>query len=115
MLHSRIVTSSEAKQLLQRFKAGEARLEQVLHAFQAAPIADLGFAQVDLHRSLRKNFPEVIFGEGKTPSQVAAIAVKISESDHRVLITRITKAHASATRRKLKEAVYHETARCVTY
>src|SRR5438477_1997210 len=101
--------------LLRKFRDGKTGPDQVLRAFQAAPTADLGFAQVDLHRSLRKNFPEVIFGEGKTPSQVAAIAVKISESDHRVLITRITKAHASATRRKLKEAVYHETARCVTY
>ena len=38
----------------------------MLQAFQAAPLADLGFAQVDTHRALRKGFPEVIFGAGKT-------------------------------------------------
>jgi len=68
------LTSKEASDLLERFRAGKIRLAEVLHAFQAAPVADLGFAQVDLHRSLRKNFPEVIYGEGKTPAQVAAIA-----------------------------------------
>src|SRR3954453_3797930 len=108
MLHSRIVTSSEAKQLFQRFKAGEARLEQVLHAFQAEPVADLGFAQVDLHRSLRKNFPEVIYGEGKTPAQVAAIAMRIASAEKRFLATRITAEHAAAVRRKIKSVVHHE-------
>src|SRR5258708_509439 len=87
----------------------------VLDAFQAAPIANLGFARVDLHRSLRKNFPEVIFGEGKTPDQVAQIAAKISEADARLLVTRITKDHARVLRRRLKGAIYHETARCLTF
>jgi hypothetical protein len=109
------VTSTEANALLEKFRAGHISGQKVLHAFQAAPVADLGFAKVDLHRSLRKNFPEVIFGEGKTPAQVASIAAKISESDHRVLVTRITKAHARAVRQKLKRAVYHEIARCVTF
>jgi pyridinium-3,5-biscarboxylic acid mononucleotide synthase len=109
------VTSTEAVALLEQFRAGQISSTQILHAFQAAPVADLGFAKVDLHRSLRKNFPEVIFGEGKTPEQVAQIAAKIGERDQRLLVTRITKAHAVAVRRKLKRAVYHETARCVTY
>ena len=109
------MTSSEAKQLLQRFKAGEAKLEQVLHAFQAAPIADLGFAQLDLHRSLRKNFPEVIYGENKTPEQVARIATEIAEREERLLITRIGPEHVKALRKKLKPIKHHELARCVTF
>ena len=109
------VTSTEATALLERFRAGDVSSTKVLHAFQAEPVADLGFAKVDLHRSLRKNFPEVIFGEGKTPAQVAQIAVKILERDGCLLVTRITKAHARALRQKLKQAVYHETARCVTW
>ena len=85
-----------------------------MRAFQAAPLADLGFAQVDLHRSLRKNFPEVIYGEGKTPDQVAKIAVQIIKREQRLLVTRIGKEQARAVRKKLKQAVYHELARCVT-
>jgi NCAIR mutase (PurE)-related protein len=48
----------------------------VLQAFQAAPVADLGFAKVDTHRGLRRGFPEVIFGAGKTPDQVVKIGAE---------------------------------------
>ncbi len=68
------MTSGEALQLLERFRAGQIPRDKVLRAFQAAPVADLGFAQVDTHRALRKGFPEVIFGAGKTPAQVVKIA-----------------------------------------
>jgi len=71
------VTSTEAIQLLEKFRAGGVGRDKVLQAFQAAPIADLGFAQVDTHRALRKGFPEVIFGAGKTPEQVVKIAGKL--------------------------------------
>jgi pyridinium-3,5-biscarboxylic acid mononucleotide synthase len=109
------VTASEAIALLERFRAGRIGRDAVLRAFQAAPVADLGFAQVDLHRSLRKNFPEVIYGEGKTPSQVAAIAATIVGRTRRVLVTRVNQDHAQVMRRKFKRAVWHEAARCITY
>jgi len=108
------MTSIEAVALLDKFRAGEVSRAEVLHAFQAAPLADLGFAQVDMHRALRKNFPEVIFGEGKTPQQVADIALKISEHERLLLITRITEKHARAVRRKLKKIRYHKVARCLS-
>ena len=108
------VTSSEAIKLLERFRAGRIGSTKVLHAFQAAPLLDLGFALVDTHRSLRKNFPEVIYGEGKTPGQVVAIAVQIARRERRLLVTRVGPEHARAIRRKLRKAVYHETARCLT-
>jgi hypothetical protein len=108
------VTTAEAIALLDEFRAGKVSRERVLHAFQAAPLAELGFAQVDLHRALRKNFPEVIYGEGKSPEQVARIAAKLSEREQRVLVTRIGPEHARAIRRRLRRAVYHETARCLT-
>ncbi len=109
------VTSAEAAALLQSLLAGTTTPAAVLRAFQAAPIVDLGFAQVDLHRSLRKGFPEVIYAEGKTPEQVGAIAGKIVERDGRLLVTRANAAHARAVRRELAGARYHEAARCVTF
>ncbi|HEY2953264.1 MAG TPA: nickel pincer cofactor biosynthesis protein LarB [Verrucomicrobiae bacterium] len=101
--------------MLRKFRDGKTGPEQVLRAFQAAPTADLGFAQVDLHRSLRKNFPEVIYGEGKTPAQVAQIAGKLAQREQRLLVTRIGPDHARAIRQKLKRVKYHETARCLTF
>jgi pyridinium-3,5-biscarboxylic acid mononucleotide synthase len=107
------VTSTEAIQLLDAFRLGKIAREKVLQAFQAAPVADLGFANVDMHRGLRKGFPEVIFGAGKTPQQVEAIAQKILERDHRVLITRATPDHAKVVRRRWRKAVHHSVARCI--
>jgi len=108
------MTPTEANALLDRFRAGKASREDVLRAFQAAPLAELGFATVDTHRSLRKGFPEVIFGAGKSPSQVVRIAARLLKQDGRVLVTRVTSAHAKALRREFPKANHHEAARCVT-
>ena len=108
------MTTAEAIQLLETFRAGGASRDDVLKAFQAEPLIDLGFAQVDLHRSLRKNFPEVIYGEGKTPAQVVAIAEKIFQHARRVLVTRVGAEHARAFRKKFRRATWHEAARCLT-
>lgn len=112
--HRPTVTTAEASSLLERFRRGDLDRDAVMRAFQAAPIADLGFAQVDTHRALRKGFPEVIFGAGKTPEQVVAIAGKLAEKQQRVLVTRISFAHARALKKKFKNAKHHELARCVT-
>jgi len=106
--------AAEAAELLERFRAGKISLEKVLRAFQAAPSADLSFAQVDTHRALRKNFPEVIFGAGKTSAQVVQIATKLFEFGQQVLVTRVTDEQSRALKKKFKLAVHHPLARCVT-
>jgi NCAIR mutase (PurE)-related protein len=108
------MTTGEAAQLLERFRSGKLSSEKVLKAFQAAPLADLKFAQVDTHRALRKNFPEVIFGAGKTADQIVRIAAKLLEHGQQVLVTRVTVEQARVIRKKFKLAVHHAAARCVT-
>ena len=92
------MTTAEAIRLLEKFRAGGVGRDQVVRAFQRAPLADLGFAQVDTHRALRKGFPEVIFGAGKTPAQVVKIAAKLAAHEQRVLVTRILPEHARPLR-----------------
>jgi pyridinium-3,5-biscarboxylic acid mononucleotide synthase len=108
------VTTADARQLLARFAAGKVPAEEVLQAIQAAPFADLGFANLDTHRSLRKGFPEVVFGAGKTPAQLVKIATRLLASENQLLITRATEAHFKTVKRKFKSAVHHELARCIT-
>jgi len=108
------MTTVEAAKLLEKFRSGKIPLEKVLRAFQAAPSSDLSFAQVDTHRALRKNFPEVIFGAGKTTAQISKIAAKLLEVGQHVLITRVTSEQGVALKRKFKRAVHHAIARCVT-
>jgi len=100
------VTTIEATRLLEEFRAGKAGRDKVLRAFQSAPVADLGFAQVDTHRALRKGFPEVIFGAGKTAEQVLKIADRLLKHEQRVLITRVTPEQARKLRKKFKLAVH---------
>ena len=101
------VTPVETSQLLQRYKVGEIDEAEVLSVLCAAPIDDLGFAQVDAHRALRQGFPEIIFGSGKTPEQVASIAAKVMEREERVLITRANGDHAAAVREQFPDAEHH--------
>ena len=108
------MSPTDALTLLERFRQGQVPAEQVLQTFQAAPVVDLGFAAVDQHRALRKGFPEVIFGAGKTPEQVVAIASEILAADGRVLTTRVSLEQARALKKKFRHTVHHEAARCLT-
>jgi len=108
------MTPAEANDLLAKLQAGEIDSSEVIRAFQAEPIADLGFAQVDRHRELRCGFPEVIFGIGKTAEQIAEIGLSVLDRADQVLITRIEPAAAAFVCQRLPDAVHHEAARCIT-
>lgn len=108
------MTPEEGKELLENFRSGALDADAVLRAFQAAPVAEFPFAQVDTHRALRKGFPEVIFGAGKTPDQVVQIAATILEREKHLLVTRVTSEHAERMQGRFPQAVHHEMARCVT-
>jgi hypothetical protein len=103
--------------LLSRFQRGETAIEAVqadlLNHLRSQPYEDLGFARVDHHRSARKGFPEVVFGQGKTPSQVAAIAGRIVAHGHTLLITRTDATAFAAVQRAVPDAVYHEQAHII--
>ena len=65
------------KKLLQDYKAGKVSLATVLQKLKSLPYEDLGFAKIDTHREVRKGFPETIFCQGKTVSQIAQILKKL--------------------------------------
>ena len=111
------MNSNELRHLLARLQRGEASIEAV-HAdlmdhLRAQPFEDLGFARVDHHRSARKGFPEVVFGQGKTPAQVAAIAEKIAARGQTLLVTRTTPEAFEAVRAAVPDAVFHDSARII--
>ena len=66
-----VVTEDQILRILQEFKSGVLSPDDALQRLRGLPFEDLGFANVDHHRSLRQGFPEVVFGAGKTPEQVA--------------------------------------------
>ena len=77
-------------------------------------VVNLGFARVDSARRERCGLAEVIFGEGKTPLEIARIASTIHGREGHVLVTRVTPDQADDVQVHLPAAIYHERARCLT-
>ena len=77
------------------------------------PFEDLGFAKVDHHRALRSGMPEVIFGKGKTPKQVAGIFERLAQHGSNVLATRATPEQFAAVQQVAAKAEFRELARAI--
>lgn len=99
--------------LLEQVAQGMLSVEDALTALRDLPYQDLGFARIDHHRALRKGFPEVVFCQGKTPEQTAAIVAQLATRG-RVLATRASEAHYHAVQAQVPDAVYHTLARAIT-
>src|SRR5688500_5393997 len=81
---------------------------------RAPDVVDLGFARVDTDRLRRRGFPEVIYCDGKTPQEVAAISKTILEYESVRLATRAREEHFRAVKEQVPAAVYHARGRCIT-
>lgn len=88
--------------------------DRLLQFLRQAPYEDLGFARVDHHRIARQGFPEVVFGQGKTPDQIAAVAGRLVSAGHSLLVTRTGRDAYTAVLKAVPGATYHELARCIT-
>lgn len=109
---------AEVRRLLEEVAAGTTNPDlaerRLLESLRDRPFEDLGYARVDHHRAFRHGFPEVILGLGKTPAQIAAIAVEIVKRGSTLLITRASQEAFDAVRTSLPEATYYSDARIVT-
>ncbi len=74
---------------------------------------DLGFARVDHHRATRHGFPEVVYGQGKTPAQIAEIARAITVRGHALLVTRTDRAAYDAVLGLVPDARFDPVARII--
>ena len=99
--------------LLQQFKRDGLSLDDVVSRLRDLPYEDLGFAKIDHHRSLRRGFPEVVFGQGKSPEQVASIATALLRHSDQLLVTKARPEVFSAVRSNVPDAIYDETARTI--
>jgi NCAIR mutase (PurE)-related protein len=104
----------DLSKLMEAVKSGEVSPEQALESLRRLPFEDLGFARVDHHRALRRGFPEVVFGAGKTADQIAAVVERIAGAGQNVLVTRVGQDARDEVVRRRPEARYHEAARCLT-
>ena len=106
------MTGDRLRKLLKEVSEGKTSVEAAFGKMRSLPFESLGMANVDHHRSIRQGVPEVILGEGKTSSQIAAIARAMRRSGAPVLVTRLSPAKRKAIRRGFREAVLYPEARC---
>ena len=77
------------------------------------PFEDLGFARVDHQRAARQGFPEVIYGQGKTPAQIVRIAKAIVDRGHALLVTRTDATTHGELAKVVPDVRFHEEARII--
>ncbi|HXG18815.1 MAG TPA: nickel pincer cofactor biosynthesis protein LarB [Methylomirabilota bacterium] len=99
------------QELLGGVQRGAVTIEQALEALKTLPFENLDFARIDHHRALRKGFPEVILGQGKTARQVVAIAQRLIAQGQCVLVTRLDEQKAEEVRVALPAFRYYHDGR----
>lgn len=108
------MTEQAIRELLESVREGRQSIDEAVARLRAMPFEDLGFAKVDHHRSIRCGFPEVVYCEGKSTSQVAEIFTACARSGVNVIATRAKREVFDAVARAHAKAEYNETARTIT-
>ena len=108
------MNQDELLRLLEEVKNGRLETGEAMRMLKEFTIKDIGFAQLDTHRALRTGYPEVIFGQGKTPGQVREIIRYMDTLNHNILATRVTEEMFRAVQEICPAAVYHPAARAIT-
>ena len=107
------LNAESIRKLFEEVRRGKISADDAVARLRHLPFEDLGFAKVDHHRALRAGMPEVIFGERKTPVQVAEIFARLARHGGNVLATHADKKQFAAVKKKVRAAEYRELARAI--
>ena len=107
------LNAESMRKLFEQVRKGKLSPDEAVERLRHLPFEDLGFAKVDHHRALRTGMPEVIFGQRKTPAQLAQIFSQLAKHDGNVLATRATKQQFAAVKKKVRRAEYRELAQAI--
>lgn len=103
------------RELLRAVADGRLEPEGALDELRDLPYADLDYAKVDHHRSLRQGLPEVVYGAGKTAAQIAAIASEIAGSGVPLLVTRLDEGKLPPLADAVPAGTYHPLSRTFSF
>ncbi len=96
--------------ILTSVASGKTTVDDAIVSLKYLSFEDIEYAHIDHHRSLRKGFPEVIFGQGKTSDQIIGILEKMMLQENIILITRINNYLAEKVISHFPDIEYHEDA-----
>src|SRR5437868_6197063 len=92
--------------LLESVRDGATSPDEAMQRLAILPFEQLDAASIDHHRMLRRGFPEVVFAQGKTPQQVAAIMERLAAQSGTVLATRAGQDTFDVVRETVPDACY---------
>lgn len=93
---------TEVREILNAVRAGDMSVDDAVLALKKEPFEDIGYAKIDLHRSVRQGAPEVIYGAGKTARQIIGIAKEMRRHGEKIiLITRLSEQAANEVRAEI--------------
>ena len=104
----------DLRKLLAIVKKGKISIDTAVKKLKTLPFEDIGFATLDHHRSLRKGFPEVVWGEGKTSFQITTIIKKMLNKNYPVLVTRVDARKAASIKKSIPKITYHPLSHTLT-
>lgn len=123
------MTHSVIRDLLEQLLSGHLSIDTTVRQLEAtqdatglddsvspttsADVAETTDACVDIGRESRCGFPEVVFGEGKTPAAIVAVFQKLLDNGQNCLATRINTEQATAVLSNFSQAIYNQTARTI--
>ena len=102
------------RKLLQQFRNGKLSEEKFIQKLKTLPFEDYDVVKLDHHRALRKGFPEVIYGAGKSKEDLQLIVKKMLAKKLPIMITRVSNEHI-ASLKKFPSFIYHDKANIVSF
>jgi NCAIR mutase (PurE)-related protein len=102
---------TELEEILKKVQQHEMTAEEAFEQLKDYPYQDLGFAKIDHHREVRKGFPEIVFGLGKTEDQVLSIAREICKRGNSLLVTRVEPPVYEKLKAEISGCLYNSLAK----
>ena len=99
--------------ILKKVSDNSMDVDTALESLKHLPYEDIGYANIDQHRNLRTGEAEVIFGQSKTPEQIAGIVTHMMHENARILVTRASEAAYEAVKEVAPEAVYEKLSKII--
>ena len=112
-LEKHTIEESRLRELLVQFKDNGMTVDAAMDQLRDLPYQDIGFAKLDHHRALRTGWPEVVFGKGKTPEQIAQIVNAMKGRGHPVLVTKSDQETYQTVLQDTPEAEFYELSNAI--
>lgn len=104
---------TELQRLLEGVRDKNIVIEEALEKLRRLPFEDIGFANIDHHRHLRKGFPEVIYCQGKTSEQISEIVKRLITAKNNILLTKANIEVFEEVKKVAGKAEYNQMAKTI--